>query len=362
MNYLRCFIVLSISTFMLFSGADHVTAQFFNWSQNRDEVFRLAKEQDRFVLLFVGRTNCSISKRTSDILSTNYYLTQGSSSSTAGPLKPLVDTHFIPWYSARDNSLNYELSKVYTTNYDNLVNQGLITSLPFVYVINPNEPGKVVASNWGSRSVDTWQKILTVNLLSDSQLKWHEDEASALKLAKQQNKYVFKLIGKGTSPNSQQLMKQLNTDPLKKLLEDNFIPLYINASEENIDIKTLLGEMKAAGKSFPYIKIIYPQHPDDMLFESWGFQEGTSMENILKAYPVSNEPVLQERIVNVPGNLLQITNQVNKEQIYIFTLTGKQVASIPKNDTTLRIDVSSFPKGVLLVCSSAGWNSKIVIL
>ena len=357
MNNLRSFIVLTVSTLLLFSCADHVTAQFISWSQDRDKVFRLAKEQDRYVLLFIGRTTCAISKRTSDILSTNYYKTQGSSSVIAGPLKPLVDQNYIPWCSFRDDSLGQVLAKVYTADYDILVRQGLVTSLPFVYVINPDEPGKIVASNWGLRTVDIWRDVLTVNLLSGSSLKWYDDEKIALKLAKEQKKYVFKLTGKGTSPNSQKLMKQLNVNPLKKLLEDNFILLYINASDTTINTKTLSGENKA----FPIVTIIYPPHPDDLLFESWGWQEDASMETILKAYSVSNDPVLQVRLVTVLGNLLQISNQIKKEQIYVFTLSGKQVASVPKNDTTLQMDVSSFPKGMLIVCSSAGWNSKIVV-
>ena len=357
MNYLKSFIVLSISTLMLFSGVHHVTAQFFNWSQDRDEVFRLAKEQDKYVLLFVGRETCSISKRTSDILSKNYYKTQGSSSSTAGPLKLLVDDNYIPWCSLRDVASCQVMAKVYTANYDKLADQGLITSLPFVYVINPDEPEKIVASNWGSRTVDIWRDCLTVDLLSGSTLKWYDDETVALKLAKEQNKYVFKLTGRGTSPNSQQLMKQLNGNPLKKLLGDNFILLYINASETNIDIKTLSGK----DKTFPYVSIIYPAHPDVLLFESWGLQEDVSMETILKSYHVSNDNILQNNQVSVLNKTLQVSNQTYNEQIYVFTLTGKLIASVRKNNTTFQMDVSSFPKGVLIVCSSAGWNSKIVV-
>jgi trans-2-enoyl-CoA reductase len=58
--------------------------------------------------------------------------------------------------------------------------------------------------------------------------------------------------------------------------------------------------------------------------------------------------------------MLQISNQTNDEQISVYTLAGKQIASVRKKETTIQIDASSFPKGVLIVGSSAGWNSKII--
>ena len=359
MNYLRSFMVFS--TVLLFTGAYQVAAQSFNWSQNKDEVFRLAKEQDRFILLFVGRSDCPICQRTSDIFTTNYYRTQEGSGSKAGPLKSLIDNNFIPWYSPRNDVKSQADVKIYTAHLDALVEQGFTLTLPFLYVINPDEPEKIAATSWGALSVENLRSLLTFNLLSGSKLEWYEDEETALNLAKEQNKYVFKLIGKGASPNSQQLMKQLNVDPLKKLLENNFILLYINASEANIDIKTLSGEVGTTAKSFPYITIMYPVYPDVMLFESWGIQKTSTMESILKTYPVSNDNILQDNKVNVLNKTLYISNQTNNEQIYIFTLTGKQIASVRKNHTTFQMDVSSFPKGMLVVYSSAGWNLKIVV-
>jgi len=361
MNYLRSFTVLVISTLLLLFCTFISSAQFFRWNQEKDEVFKLAKEQDRFILLFVGRTNCPICQRTSDIMTINYHGTQTGLRSLEGPLKSLIDNNYVPWYSNRDDTVSQKTVQEYTAEYDELVRQGKVTSLPFLYVINPDEPEKIVACNWGSRSVEILQSLLTVNLLSDSKLKWYDDEVRALKLAKDQNKYVFKLVGKGASPNCQQLMKQLNVNPLKKLMEENFILLYINASETNIDIKSLSNDLSVKDKSFPYFTIVYPPYPDNFLFENFGYQDDVKMEEILKPYSVSNDRILYDQQVKVSGNTLQITNQIDNERIYLFTATGQQVTSIHKIGHTIQIDASYFPKGVLIVYSSTGWSSRIFI-
>jgi thioredoxin-related protein len=353
--------VLTISMLLLLPGTFHVTAQAFKWSQDKEEVFRLAKEQDRYILLFIGRPTCSNCQKISDIFTTNYYGTQNGSSSTEGPLMPTIENHFIPWYSYCDDEKSSLEVKIYTDHFYSLIDQGYKLALPFLYVINPDDPDNSLVSSQGLRSVADLRSILTFNLLSGSKLKWYEDEATALSLAAEQNKYVFKLIGKGTSPNCQQLMKQLHVDPLKKLLEDNFILLYINASEANIDVNTLSGEDETTDKSFPYFTIIYPPEPDVCLIESWGLKETATIQTILKTYPVANDQILQANKVKVLNNTLQISNQTNNEQIYVFTLTGQQITSVHKKEATIRIDTSSFPKSLLIVYSSTGWSSKIII-
>ena len=43
------------------------SSEAFKWNQDKDEVFKSAKEQDKFILLFVGRTTCGACQDMSEL-------------------------------------------------------------------------------------------------------------------------------------------------------------------------------------------------------------------------------------------------------------------------------------------------------
>ena len=343
MNSLKSITVFTICTLFMFSGSFFSAAQVtFTWNQDKDEVFKMAKEEDKFILLFVGRPTCPICQRT-----------YGYFTDSEGPLMPVIDENFITWYSYRDDPKRQEEVQVYTAE---ILQEA--TLLPLLSIINPDVPGKNVVTQWGSRTVEVLQEFLTVDLLTGSKLTWYRDKDKVLELAGKENKSVLKIVGRGTSPNCQKVMQQLNEEPFKKMLEENFILWYSADIPE--DYREKDGE--EVTQTLPYISIIRPESPDNLLTELWGVQDDESLEEILKNYTVSNETVLSNNHkVSVYGNVLLISNQTDNEQILVFSLTGKRIASVYKNGFAVRIDTSNFPKGVLIVQSSTGWSTKVLI-
>ena len=347
-----------------------------DWSTDKDDVFARAKEQDKFIVFLLGNDNCPHCRLLSDILGYNDNgninpQTKGSD----GPLRKFVIDNFIPWHSyspgGNRNSPNFCSSniRVYVNEIlDAWAADGGTGTLPFVGVVNPYDTTKNILFSWGTyrpdveRTVEKYLKCLTINLLDSSTLTWHTDKNEALSLAKAQKKCIFRLVGKGTSPNSHQLIHQLNETQLKALLDKNFILWYTDASDASFDfLKSSDEEEEGLPQAFPFISIIHYEDPDVPCYQTCGPQEDEALEELLKSYPAANEVILSDNKVTVIGNSLQIANQTNNEQIYVYAVTGQRLASVYKKDYTAAINTSTFPKGMLIVYSSTGWSTKVLL-
>ena len=199
------------------------------------------------------------------------------------------------------------------------------------------------------------------DLFEGQGLTWYEKKDEAIRLAKEQGKNIFKLVGKPTSPNSKKVIKQLSVEPLKQLLEDSYI-LWFSSDVSEVPSNTLESDTNLI--ILPYITVFDPKIPDHVLDVTWGTLAANveRLEEILLTHnTVSNGIIALDNNIIVASNIMQISNRNNNEQIQLFTITGQWVANIRKNDFTVHIDVSRFPKGTLIVCSSTGWNSKIII-
>jgi len=359
MNKLSFICVLSLlcSPFLC-KAQDYTEWVYNNWYSDKEQVFRLAKEQDRYVFLFAGLRGCPICGRTS----TNF-------GKPDNPLRPIIDADYTPWaYKVMTGSIEAFTDEYVKQFVIDVVGKGA-TKFPFLFVINPDYPDSYVKWLSGESlpdatfTVDRLKDLLTIDLLANSTLTWYKNKEQVFNLAKVQNKYVFKLVGRGTSPNSQKLIKQLNLNSLKDLLGKNYILWYSSdVSEANLEVETLSGEDEEAVKTLPYISIIYPQAPDKSLDEVWGYQDDDkALEEILKKYTVANEIIVPENKVSVLGKTLLIANQTVNEQIRIYSLSGQNIATIRKNDFTVHIDASSFPQGILVIHSSADWSTKVLL-
>ena len=343
MNNIRSLTVSIISSMLLISSAFVCSAaNMTDWEKDQAKVFSLAKEQDKFILLFVGRPSCPIS--------------QNTYANFTGPLKKMLDDNYVIWYSYHDDEDSQAEVSVYTEEVLNVARY-----LPLLVIINPEEPGKVVKSLWGMKTVEQLQDFLTVNLFSGISLKWRTDRDEVFKLAKSQHRFIFKFEGKSTSGDCHKVMKQLNTNPLKKQLEDNYILWYSEFDPgEHAVIKPFSGNDHAPVKA-PYISIIYFEEPDNLIDCVWGYQDVEALQVILKSFTVSNGIIASKPKVTVRGNTLHISNQIHNEHIQVFTLTGQRIASIRKNTDIITVDTSNFPKGVLIVSGSSGWTDKIMV-
>ena len=318
-----------------------------NWNKDKDKAFTMAKEQDKFIILFVGHNTCPVCQGVSDILN----------NPAMSPVEKFVKDNYIQWFSNGGNG--------YEANAWVYVEEILAAKpnlLPLLSIVNPNEPAKNFAFTWGRLYPDALLNFFTIDLLADSKLKWYVDEVEALRLAKEQKKFIFKLEGKGTSPNSHEVIKLLNEDPLKKMLNDNYILLYQEFdADTHIDIATLSAEEDIAPVRMPYISIIYPDDPNSIIETASGLLDAETLEELVKPYTVANEVIASDNKVIVLENFIQISNRTNNEQIQVFTITGQQIANIRKSDYSILINASYFPKGVLIIHSSSDWSTKVLL-
>ena len=358
MARLRSIIVLLVTVSLLFSNVFFSKAQdnsewvYNNWNRNKDSVFKLAKEQDRYVFLFFGLQDCSNCRTISEIFA-----------NPENRLSDIVEDDYVPWaYKANDiASIQDDTIKKHVNEI--VASRGRELRLPFLFVIDPDFSDSyerlLVGSDLslGPSRITDLQKFLTVDLLTNSALTWYKDKDKVLSLAKEQNKYILKLVGKGTSPICQKVMKQLGEEPLKQKIEDNFILWYSSdMAETHVNYVTA----EPIIYPIPFISIIDPDVPDKILDVACGDGAIEMLEEILKSYIVSNEMITSINHVTAQGNVLQISNQIHNEEIQVFTLTGQQITRFRKNDYSIQIDASYFPKGMFIVHSSAGWSKKIV--
>ncbi len=331
-----------------------------HWSQDKEKTFKTAKEKDKFVLLFVGRPTCPTCKKMSELFC-----------NPANPIKKFIEDNFVTFYKCLDSEEDrtdvYEYIGQLWYERDTLK---LVRQIPWLFIINPDNKAESVASWYRpypefEPDDETMMKFLSVDLSIGSALDWYSNEETVFELANAQNKNIFKFVGRGTSPDCQKMMDCLNEEPFKKILHDNYILYYINENDDcGCDVTFSAPENPEEGGEtvvFPYISIINPKDPDKPLKELWGVQEAEGLEAILLKYTVSNEKIFLMNEIFVWGNTLTISNHTHSEQINVFTMTGQQLASIRKNDFSVRIDTSHFPKGVLIINSSAGWSAKFIL-
>ena len=232
---------------------------------------------------------------------------------------------------------------------------------PILCVINPDNPDEDATEYWGTMDYRTNEELLFAitppDLFAGQELTWHEDEEEVFTLAKQQGKPIFKLVGKATSPNSKKVIKQLTAEPLKPMLSEHFI-LWFSSDTSGINVNTYA---ETNSQTLPYIYIINPDEPEVILSEVKGYQDVEKLIELVIPFTVSNEIIELDNKVTVFGNMLQIANHINSEQIQLFTLNGQRIAIIRKNDYSIKIDASHFPKGTLIVYSSSGWSQKIIL-
>lgn len=360
MKNLKNLTLLAISSLIVFTSAPICSAADIEWNEvDRETILSMAKEQDRFILLFAGnyKDRCRYCLAAYDKLN-----------NPSGPLRSIVDDNYVPWfqslfvYGSTAPNPNMSDFEMFISGYLAIrTDPNVSKQFPIICVINPDDPYEDHTEFWGPAGERTTAELLNAitlpGIFAGQQLKWHEDKEEAFALAKAQEKFIFKMVGKDSSPNSKKVVKQLSEEPLKQMMEDNFILWYSYDVSEIPEVVTYA----ETTLPFPYISIIDPEEPDENLISSFGYQDVETLEEMVKPYTVSNEIVASVNNVVVMGHVLQISNQTLNEQIQIFNLNGQRIANVFKKDYSVQIDASFFPKGVLVVCSSSGWSTKIIV-
>ena len=334
---MKAFKICSVLLCLLFFCASSGVAQVWEeWSRDKDEVFEKAKEEDRFVLLFAGLDICPICQFTSGVFLDKQ-----------GPHNSLIANDYIGLF--RDISIIDGLTDVmeYVSEYWELRSSGETIPIPWLYVINPNKEGEIVKSSFGPQTEDFLLELITVDLTADSELNWYGSETEAFNLAKAQNKNVLKLVGKGTSPNSQEVMEMLNANPINKLLVENYILWYQPATNP----------VHYSFWPLPVLSIISPENPDIVLVETNGVPTQQALETMIQ----QNTPVQVDQMhdIGVFTNGSKLYVKTNSPlSVTIYTITGSVAHQLSISEGNFSI---SLPKGIYIVKLSNGTVRKVVI-
>jgi len=106
------------------------------WLEDKEEVFKIAKEQQKLIFLLSGSHGCGICRRTMLNLD------------SVPDLRQIVDNNYIMWFS----DFYTDEGKAETSIYTKHLIDGGAKTLPLVAVINPEDPNNYVSSFWGSQT------------------------------------------------------------------------------------------------------------------------------------------------------------------------------------------------------------------
>jgi len=363
MNHLKLFKAILSIVLLVFAGSTPSASQTYNqwvmnhWSKNKDSVFNAAKAEDKLVLLFVGRPTCTACKDMSEMLC-----------NPDNPYKEILDENYITLYKWYDDE--NDRADVFEYIEDLYYEREVLKQnrqIPWLFIIDPTKEWECVVSSYRPyqdyRPNEEIMKNFLIDFKGINHLSWYVgNEKIVFEVAKEQNKHILKYIGNGSSPNGQLMMLQFHEEPLRPLLEEHFI-LWFFYEEDECGCEPLPGdgEEDVPPELLPRISIIDPFDPENVLEEFFGLKDIETLENLFLKYPSSNEKITPKHLVTVAGDKLILSTPTPYEQINIYSLSGSRITTVRKNDYTLQIDISSAPKGILIVHSSAGWSAKIVV-
>ena len=332
--------ICTVLIFFLFAYVFSGVAQVWDeWSHDKDEVFEKAKEADKFVLLFAGLDICPVCQFTSSV-----FLNE------QGPHISYINNDYVGLFSDFSNADSRADIMEYISEYWERRSNGETIPVPWLYVINPNKKGEIVKSSFGPQTEAFLLQLIKVDLITGRELKWYQDEKEVFKLAEDQGKNIFKLVGKGASPNCQEVMDLLEDNPVKELLEANYILWYKPFEPNPLELPYL-------PLTLPVMSIISPDNPDVVLTELKGVPEQESLEAMIKQYMPVSVGKMQDVNIFANGNMLYLRSNCPLTAI-IYTVTGAVANQLTIDEGEYTLPLS---KGIYIVKLSNGLTHKVVI-
>jgi len=212
---------------------------------------------------------------------------------------------------------------------------------------------------------------------SKEDLVWLEDKEEVFNIAKEEGKLILLMVGRHDCPSCISTTRLLNEEPLRPLIDDNYILWFSNRRDNESraevlvytsDIEPLIA-IEAETKDYtillPLLYTIDPNEPDKYITTEYNGYDSEKSPGLLKTMledgMVSNDYThSSKQKVFISNNSLYIYNDITDEDIHIYSIDGKHITTIHKREHRLTIDVSGFPKGILVVYSSKKWGHKIL--
>lgn len=205
---------------------------------------------------------------------------------------------------------------------------------------------------------------------------WIKSKDEAFEKAKAEGKYVLLFAGRTTCGSCKASLKAIKEgEDIQAIIKESYVLWYTDWDQMKTntqhEARAYFNEYNvAAGKDtvlakkiLPGMFIIDPENPEKSV--TLDFAVNTS-EKLIAFLDISGRPVSNE-IINVTpqqvylaSNTLTVSNNISNETITVYTITGQRITSFLKKGTDESKDATSFPKGVLIVSSSAGWSNKVL--
>lgn len=195
-------------------------------------------------------------------------------------------------------------------------------------------------------------------------LLWYLDKKEAFDTATVQGKQVVLFWGTNTCGVCNRVKKNLATESVKTILNDHYILWFCDA--------------KVYGKNSPEVsdylsELTYIPYPAICVIDTFditvgyglttGEQSANKLKTTLTRY-VDNEQILRDDesiYVYASGEKLIIKNEIQKEVIHLYTISGALVDCFSKIEYEITKDISGYSKGIYLVTSTSGWTRKVVV-
>lgn len=328
---------------LMFSSIQFTLAQDENdvkWFEDKDEAFEAAKKENKNVLLLWGHDGCS-NCRTAKL-----YIKEEQS------LRKHIDESFILWFCDSNKS----------SQADNYVGQYQFEYLPLICIIDPNDPELPLSYLTGKPTISDIENRLKNNLPEFNDPSWYRNKEQAFATAKKENKYVLLLYGRNTCTNCRAAKEFINTTSINNITDKSFILWFCDVDLDSYSIEYYQKAKAEKGSViFPLLCVIDPYKPIPALAYTTNYVNQEQIENLLNG----NLPTANEEIYSTPSsafitnNNLTVSNTIANEIIYIYTINGQLIDSFEKTNNIIIRSASTYPKGVLLVSSSQGWNMKL---
>lgn len=337
-------IIKAIILVVLVFSSIHITfAQDKNdvkWFEDKDEAFEAAKKENKNVLLLWGHDGCG------NCRAAKLYIKEEQS------LRKHIDESFILWFCDSNTS----------SQADNYVGLYQFDYLPLICIIDPDDPELPLSYLTGKPTISDIQKRLENNLPEFNDSNWYRDKEQALDAAKKENKHVLLLYGRNTCGNCRAAKGFINETSINKITDESFILWFCDVDLDGYNIEYYHKAQADKGSvTFPLLCVIDPYKPIPALDYTTNYVNQEQIENLLNG----NLPTANEDIYSVPtsafitNNQLTISNTTANEMINVYTINGQLIDFFEKTNNITTRNASSYPKGVLLVSSSQGWNMKL---
>lgn len=198
---------------------------------------------------------------------------------------------------------------------------------------------------------------------------WYLDKEAAFKAAVDEKKQVYLLWGQPICYNCRLRREMLGRTGLKEIVDQNYILWYCDLNTywyTSPVVSDYLYSLKEESAINLPVTCIIDTYDTTV---AYGLMLGYMREESLVAYLnryVSNDLIVDDTSEEsirayVSGNILYIDSDKADESISVYSMAGSLIDKFSKTSGSYSRNTSIYPKGVLVVSSSAGWTRKIVV-